>query len=81
MPAELHLPEDPKGVAPCAAQDDTNSTQSKLQRTSHERSRNTAPEAQLLDDSSDDPDPDVDPATTAAEPDIFGDWDDDDIQI
>ena len=74
-------PGDPRGVVLCAAQDDTNSTQSKLQRTSHERSRDAAPEAQLLDDPSDDPDPGVDPAATGAEADIYGDWDDDDIQI
>ena len=80
-PCIAALPEDPTGVVLCAAQDDTNSTQSKLQRTSHERSRDAAPDAQLLVDPSDDPDPDVDPATTAAEADIYGDWDDDDVQI
>ena len=80
-PCRAALPEDSKSVVLCAVQDDTSSTPSKLQRTSHERGHDTAPEAQLLDDPSDDRDPDVDPAATAAEADIYGDWDDDDIQI
>ena len=65
-----------------AAQDDTNSMQSKQQRTGDERSRDAASEVQLLDNPADDPDPDVDAAgAEAAEADIYGDWDDDEVQI
>jgi hypothetical protein len=80
-PCRAAVPETSYSAVLCAAQDDTNSTQSKLQRTSHERSRDAAPEAQLLDGPLDDPDPGVEPAPTAVEADIYGDWDDDDIQI
>jgi hypothetical protein len=55
--------------------------QSKLQRTGDKRSRDAAPAVQLLDDPTDDPDPEVDPVAAEAEADIYGDWDDDEIQI
>lgn len=61
-------------------QGDVHGVQSKLPRTSVEGGRSgSTPQPKLADDPADDPVLGVDPV--AAEADIYGDWDDDDIQI
>lgn len=57
-------------------------SQSKLMRTSVEGGRSSAaPELSADDDPADDPLPAAYQQAAAGEEDIFGDWDDDDIQI